>query len=161
MKKILLVVDMQKGFITTDNYKALNEKVNNLLNLNNYDKYIFTKFINTENSLYQTKLNWFGLIDKNEQELSISLPNDNYLVFEKTGYGLSNAQLKEIIDLNIDSIDICGLQSDACVYAIAFQLFDNGIFPNILINYCETTPNRNDMAKEMLIHQFGAVDERV
>jgi len=53
------------------------------------------------------------------------------------------------------------LQTDACVYAISFQLWDNGIYPNILINYTATEPKREKQAKQMLVHQFGQVDERI
>ncbi|MBO4412690.1 MAG: isochorismatase family protein, partial [Clostridia bacterium] len=75
-------------------------------------------------------------------------------------YGLKNEQIEYLKNLNINQIDICGLQTDACVYAIAFQMFDNGIYPNILKNYCETNPQRNDIAKEILSHQFGKLNEK-
>ena len=79
----------------------------------------------------------------------------------KCGYMENGEQIEQIKALNIESIDICGLQTDACVYAISFQLFDNGIFPNILINFCQTSPERNNIAKEILMHQFGKVDEKL
>lgn len=160
MDKILIVVDMQNGFITKPNYVNLKSKINKLINLNEYDKYIFTKFINKDNSLYETKLNWFELKSKESQTICVDIP-ENSVIIEKYGYGLNNEQINQIKALNIDSIDICGLQTDACVYAIAFQLFDNGIFPNILINYCQTSLERNSIAKEILIHQFGKIDEKI
>ena len=160
MKKVLLIVDMQNGFITKPNYKNLQSKINELIKLDDYDIYIFTKFINKDESLYEKKLKWFELKSKESQTICVEMPK-NSLIFEKFGYGLSNEQINQIKALNIDSIDICGLQTDACVYAIAFQLFDNGIFPNILINYCQTSLERNSIAKEILIHQFGAVDEKI
>lgn len=160
MKKILIIVDMQNGFMTKPNYIELKTKIDSLVKINDYDYFIFTKFMNIDNSLYDTKLNWHELKDEYSQKICIEIP-DNSIVLEKYGYGLTNSQIDFIKELKIDEVDICGLQTDACVYAIAFQLFDNGIYPNILINYCETTPNRKETAKEMLIHQFGKVDEKL
>ena len=160
MKKTLIIVDMQKGFMSKPNYVNLQSKINELIKLDDYDIYIFTKFINKDESLYEKKLNWFELKSEESQTICVDIPK-NSLIFEKFGYGLSNEQINQIKALNIDSIDICGLQTDACVYAIAFQLLDNGIFPNIPINYCQTSLERNSIAKEILIHQFGAVDEKI
>lgn len=157
--KILLVVDMQKGFMTKPNYINLQKKIDELICKNDYDKYIFTRFINKNNPLYRTKLNWDKLSDKKSQEICVPVP-ENSVVFNKSGYGLDIKDLEKIKQLGISKIDICGLQTDACVYAIALQLWDNHIFPNILKNYVATTPSRENQAIEMTIHQFGAVDER-
>ena len=59
--------------------------------------------------------------------------------------------MEYIKSLNINSIDICGVKSEACVYAIALQLWDNAIFPNILTNYVHGDVNMNDI----FIKQFG------
>lgn len=159
MNKILIIVDMQNGFMTKPNYVDLKAKINNLIHKEKYTHHIFTKFINKENSLYETKLDWHGLKDIESQTICVDIP-DNSIIMDKYGYGLSGGQIDFIKKLNVDCVDVCGLQTDACVYAIAFQLFDNGIYPNVLINYCETTPHRKEIAKEMIIHQFGSVDEK-
>jgi len=160
MKKVLIVVDMQKGFMTKPNYVDLQSKINKFIKQNKYEHYLFTKFINKDKSFYETKLNWFGLKNEKEQAICVDVPK-NSIILEKYGYGLNDNQIEQIKALNVDEIDICGLETDACVYAVALQLFDSGIFPNILINYCQTSPNRNEFAKEMLVHQFGKVDERI
>ncbi len=160
MNKVLIVVDMQNGFITKPNYEKLKSKIDKLIKKDKYTNYIFTKFINQENSFYETKLGWYALKDEKSQQICVSIPK-NSIILDKYGYGLTNQQIATIKNLNVDSMDICGLQTDACVYAISLQLFDNKIFPNILINYCQTSITRTDAAKEMLIHQFGKVDERV
>ncbi len=159
MNKVLLVVDMQTGFINKKLYSELAIKINNLINMDLYDYYIFTKFINTKDSLYVTKLNWKNLISKKSQKICVSIPQNSY-IFEKYGYGLKESQIKKIKEIvsTDNQIDICGLQTDACVYAISLQLFDNQIFPNILINYT-ATENNKEYIKNMLIHQFGKIDK--
>lgn len=150
--KVLLVVDMQKGFIKDEKYRVLNSKIENLISNSDYDKVIFTKFINdnTKNSFYQEKIGWKDLTSKEEQDFSISIPS-NAVIITKYGYGLGLEDLEYIKSLNINSIDLCGVKSEACVYAIALQLWDNGIFPNILTGYVHGDVNMNDI----FIKQFG------
>ncbi len=160
MNKVLLIVDMQNGFAGKKIYSDLIPKINNLINSNQYDYYVFTKFINKENSLYAKKLNWYDLLSEDSQQICVNIPQNSF-IFEKYGYGLKQPhidKIKEILSKN-NEIDIVGLQTDACVYAIALQLFDNDIFPNVLINYTATSIDI-DYVKKILVHQFGKVDER-
>ena len=160
MSKALLIVDMQNGFITKKPYSDLVSKINSLIEKNNYEYYIFTKFINRKNSFYVKKLGWKNLLSEESQKICVSIPHNNF-IFEKNGYGLSQKQIEKIKEIlsTENNIDICGLQTDACLYAISLQLFDNDIYPNILINYTATL-NNNKAVRAMLIHQFGKVDER-
>ena len=120
----------------------------------------FHQIYQPKNSMFEQYLNYKNLQYKSSQDISIIIPK-NSLIFEKYGYGLKKIDLEKIKRLTIKTIDICGLQTDACVYAISFQLWDNGIYPNVLINYTATNPKRKNSAKEMLIHQFGQVDQRI
>ena len=155
--KTLLVVDMQKGFIKGKSYEKLIDKINDLIINGKYEKVLFTKFINdnARNSLYQDKIGWNGLQTKKEQEISLNIPK-NAVVFEKNGYGLKQEDLNYIKSLNIQEIDVCGVKTEACVYAIALQLWDARIYPNILINY---VLGDTDM-KNIYIKQFGGIDNK-
>ena len=161
MSKILIVVDMQNGFISNPNYNALKDKIEKFITNSNYEKIIFTKFLNdkTKNSFYIDKLNYTQLTTNNEQEICLPLPN-NSIVFEKFGYGLEQKYLERLKSFGEYEVDICGLQADACVYAIALQCFDNNIYPNILFNYVECSPKLKDAMKTIFTRQFGKVDER-
>lgn len=161
MIKILIVVDMQNGFINKPNYIALKDKIEKLITNSNYEKIIFTKFLNdkTKNSFFIDKLNYTQLTTNDEQEICLPLPN-NSIIFEKYGYGLEQKDLEKLKSFGEHEVDICGLQADACVYAIALQCFDNNIYPNILFNYVECNPKLKDTMKTIFIKQFGKVDER-
>ena len=152
--KILLVVDMQKGFMKNKKYLDLNNKISDYISRSNYDKIIFTKYINekSKNSLFQDKIGWTKLTTKDEQDFSLHIPK-NAIIMEKYGYGLNRPDLDYINSLDIKEIDICGLKSEACVYAISLQLWDMGVFPNILYNYIE---GNVDM-KNIFINQFGNI----
>lgn len=103
--KVLLVVDMQKGFITNRKYLKLNEKINNLIFQGNYDKFILTKYINekSKNSFYQDKIGWNKLTTENEQNFSIVIP-ENAIIMNKYGYGLDREDLDYLKSLNIKEI---------------------------------------------------------
>ena len=152
--KILLVVDMQKGFMKNKKYLDLNNKISDYIARSNYDKIIFAKYINekSKNSLFQDKIGWTKLTTKDEQDFSLNIPK-NAIIMQKYGYGLNRQDLDYINSLDIKEIDICGLKSEACVYAISLQLWDMGIFPNILYNYIE---GNVDM-KNIFINQFGNI----
>lgn len=151
---VLLVVDMQKGFMKNNEYLNLSNKIDDYIRKNKYDKIIFTKYKNdkSKNPFYQDRIGWSKLTTDSEQEFSVNIPQ-NAIIIEKYGYGLSKVDLDFIKSLNIKEIDICGLKSEACVYAIAFQLWDNGIYPNILANY---VIGNVDM-KKIFINQFGNI----
>jgi len=159
--RTLIVVDMQRGFITDDNYRDLNKRLDEYIKNSNYETIIFTKFKNnyTKNPLYQDKIGWYELTDADSQEFSLDAPK-GAIIMEKFGYGLELGDLKRIKDLNEGSVDICGLKANACVYAISLQMFDMGIHPNILFNYVECNPVLKDAMKKIYISQFGSIDER-
>ena len=81
--KNLIVVDVQKGFMTRPIYLDLAKKIGEFLDKNkeNYSKIFFTKFVNSKNSLYETRLNWTNLQDEKSQEFAVDLP-ENAVVFK-------------------------------------------------------------------------------
>lgn len=162
-KKFLLVVDVQKGFIKGKPYKELVKRINCLIQSEAYEKIIYTKFKNEKNSLYQTKLNWHGLETFEEQKICVEI-KPNSIIFEKTSYCLSFEQIFQIESMlkkhHASCIDICGLQTDVCCYAISLQLFERNIFPNLLKNYCITSIGRNKNAINLFRKQFGCVDNK-
>ena len=110
-----------------------------------FDQIVATKFVNYKNSIYERFLNYTKLSQKQEQELALKLPADS-LIFEKTSYEMLEKDFDVAFDKD-DEVYICGTDYDACVLAIAFQLFDNGIQPHILLN-CVGSHSRNPISKE-------------
>lgn len=152
--KILLVIDMQKGFMKNKKYLDLNNKISDYIKRSNYDKIIFTKYINEKlkKSLYQDKIGWTKLTTEDEQDFSLNIPK-NAIIMKKYGYGLNRQDLDYINSLDIKEIDICGLKSESCVYAISLQLWDMGIYPNILYNFVEGDVDMENI----FIKQFGNI----
>jgi len=136
MSKLLLVIDVQNDFVN-ENTKEYVNKIQSLVNSNNYENVAFTKFINTEDSLWCKKLNYRGCMTKVGQDIVID--TKNYKVFEKIIYSALNEELKEyIVDKGIKEIYLCGFDTDACVQKTAIDLFESGYDVYVLKDYCMT-----------------------
>ncbi|MBQ8844467.1 MAG: isochorismatase family protein [Clostridia bacterium] len=154
--KSIIIVDMQKGFINENNIHLI-DKINKYLIENKFDNIIYTKCINKEGSSFDKILNWKEMLTKDEQEICIN-KLDKGIILEKYGYGLLNEHIKKLKDLGITEIEVCGTDSDACVLAISYQLFDNGIRPILLKKLCASSSRKeeiNNFAFNIMERSFG------
>lgn len=134
MSNLLLVIDVQKDFVN-DNTRQYVKKIQELINLEQYDNIVFTKFINSENSIWYKKLGYKGCLNKVGQDIVIN--TKNYKVFEKTIYSALNDELEKYLsDNNIERIYLCGFDTDACIQKTALDLFENGYEIYVLQDYC-------------------------
>ncbi len=151
----LLVVDVQNGFIN-DNTRDLPHKIEEIQN--NYKTVLALQFINLEGSMFRRELNWTKLsLNTDEVELAFT-PRNDILIFPKYAYGVSSQLLNYLIENNINSIDVCGLNTDGCVTKICMDLFDNGILPKVLSGYCASCVGQlvHEQALVSLKHIIGA-----
>ena len=125
--KDLIVVDMQKGFINEKN-EFLVEKINSLLKNNRFNCVYYTRFRNHSECPFKTLLNYDGMMEKDAQEIIVSRKN-NSCVLHKSSYGLESNDIELLKAKDVKEIYLCGTDVDACILAIAFQLFDSGIKP--------------------------------
>lgn len=134
MKKLLLVIDVQRDFINK-NTKDYVSKIKELIDSKEFDDISFTKFINNENSKWYKELNYSGCMDKEGQ--SIVLDTKEYKIFEKTIYSALNDEFRTYIkEKNISQIYLCGFDTDACVSKKAIDLFENDYDVYVLKDYC-------------------------
>ena len=123
MNKLLLVIDVQKDFINKNTETYVN-KIQELGTSDRFDKVVFTKFKNSEESIWYKKLNYKGCMTEEGQTIVIDTKNSK--VFEKTIYSAVNEELIEYINNNnIEQIYLCGFDTDACIQKTALDLFEN------------------------------------
>lgn len=127
----LVIVDLQNGFHPSD---ELIEKISE--SIQPYETVIATKFVNG-NPLFQKILNYPEL-SKEEMEL-MDYPA-SVKIFEKTGYGLPRELIAYLKDKKISIVHVCGLETDACVLAAMYSLWDAEIQP-ILLKDLSFTPD--------------------
>lgn len=131
MKKILIIIDPQKAFIN-EHTKGLPERIKNYLNKNKseFDFVLFTKFINKPNSPFTKKLGYKQCSSDSDSEIVDELKkfitNDNLFIKETYSVFKSKKILNFIKKNKIKKISLCGLTSDGCVLASAFEGFDLG-----------------------------------
>ncbi len=155
MNSLLLVIDLQKSFIN-DNTKIILNKINKLLDESKYDKVVFTKFINSTNSIWFTKLNYKECITEESKKIQIDT-RDNKII-DKTIYSSLGDELKKyIIDNMIDKIYLCGIDTECCVLKTAVDLFENGYDVYVLKDYCACMEGieRYNNAIEILKRNIG------
>ena len=133
----LLVVDVQKGFIcfSTSHIPSMVQRLQH-----KYETVMVTQFFNQEGSFFRSLLKWDRLKrDSEEFELAFT-PVDRALRVLKSNYSCVNQSFLEILEhRSIQRLDICGIDTDICVTKCAVDLFENGIEPVVLKEYCNST----------------------
>lgn len=141
----LLIVDVQKGFSPDAGLlKGIAEIVPG------YRKVVMTKFVNRKGSLYRSVLGW------HEDGGDLVLDVRDAVVFEKSGYGLPPESVEEMKGMGCVEWHVCGLETDACVLACAYSLWDAGIRPVILEGLCHSPLHREGVM--VARRQFGVCD---
>lgn len=136
MKKALLIVDVQNGFVNnkTKHIPDLVEKLQY-----NYELVIASRFINQLDSPYRRLIKWNHLSpDTDEIELAFK-PKEGTVIIDKSIYTCIDESFLQLLKVNdIDAVDICGIDTDICVTKCAVDLFEKNITPFVLKDYCAT-----------------------
>lgn len=155
MKSLLLVIDLQKDFINNNTINIPN-KINQLIVSNNFDNVVFTRFINSYDSIWFKNLNYKGCLTEDGKKILIDT-RDN-LIIDKYVYSSLNAELINYIkENNITKIYLCGIDTECCVLKTAFDLFENNYDIYVLKDYCGCMQgvNRHNNALEILKRNIG------
>lgn len=83
----------------------------------------------------------------------------DFKLFRKSTYSVDDTVIDFIKSNNITHLDIVGCDSDACVLATCYKLFDNGIDFTILTDFLYSTSRDtsiNDSAIKIMKRNFGS-----
>lgn len=148
--RILLAIDIQRQF---DDKSEEFQKIVNFCNNHReeYDAIVPTLFVN-ENRLFEDKLHWNGCKMIKREDCLVK-PKNSKIIF-KSGYALSNLKFLQ----RDDHVDVIGCDSDACVLAICFQLWDAGMDFSVLSNFIYTTLKKygNETSLSIMKRNFGS-----
>ncbi|WP_150468392.1 isochorismatase family protein [Francisella sp. SYW-9] len=131
MSKLLIIVDMQKGFDDI-NPNNMVKTFNNISET--FDDICFAMFENQQGSLFETKLKWRNFQNEEDRSLinGIDVPERAKFIWHST-YTVYTKELKQLIlKLNNPDIYIAGLFSNVCLIKLAMDMFDDGIVPYII-----------------------------
>lgn len=141
MRKLLLIIDVQKGFINEQS-SWLPANLATYIKKSDYTDVFATKYINYRNTPCYKLLNWKGCMTEEEQAICPELNGLYSRVFEKSTYNSITASLlKTIQDGSYDEIHIVGISTTCCVIATAYDLFDRGFNIKVIPALCSITGN--------------------
>lgn len=120
MRQILLIVDVQSTFSPPDwlvsGIRALTQHVPAIATIELHDE---------QRTPFYEQLGWCPVV--NDKSLI-----DTDHVFIKYGYAPSEATLTYLKSLDLDRVLVCGVQTETCVLAAGFALFDLGLRPTLI-----------------------------
>ena len=136
MKKALLIVDVQNGFVNnkTKHIPDLVEKLQY-----DYELVIASRFINLPDSPYRRLIKWNHLSPETDEIKLAFKPKEGTIIIDKYIYTCIDESFLQLLKENdINAVDICGIDTDICVTKCAVDLFERDITPFVLKDYCAT-----------------------
>ena len=132
--RALLIVDVQRGFISADTahipgiVQALQH---------DYEHVYVTRFINPDPSPFRSLLDWHRFGAGTADTALAFEPRGDATVIDKSGYSAATpALLDGFARLRIEDVDLCGIETDACVLLTAVALVEAGIRGTVLPDAC-------------------------
>lgn len=164
MNKALLVIDVQKYFLNNET-KPIVDKIRNYLkaNLQNYSAVYFTFFKNDPTSPLWKISKWKDCSKSPDTDICDEIKefaNKKNLFYKNVLSAFRVPEIKKgIRESSISQVDICGFDTDCCILATAYDLFDRGIKPVILENLTFSTSKErlHDPAIKMIKRNIGFI----
>lgn len=146
----LLISHIQNVFInpyTKDLPKAV-EKLQH-----KYNTIIVFSFINEPGSFLERELEWKKCYKGTEQADLAFTPKKEAILLEHSNYSCLTPELKKIIkEKNIQHIDICGVDADACLLKTALDFTENNIRFSLLKDHISSSGGSYiDQATEIIL----------
>ncbi|MCF0218013.1 MAG: isochorismatase family protein [Malacoplasma sp.] len=140
-KTILIMIDNQVGFNTTQDTKTVGKRIVDLSNLGVFDYQIATKYVNNlklSTNLFTRLQNWNYLTKESEIAYVDNLKYDHSVT--KYVYTAVNSELlKKLREINNNQLPqlvfLVGLDTECCVLKTAVDFFEIGVIPVLLEFY--------------------------
>ena len=130
----LIVVDVQRGFVTPDT-RGVPAAVRRHIEASRgeYAVTIASRFENPEGSSFERLLGWAKMREPGDADLRDEVAGAVNVVVRKTGYSALTPQAADILaSLGVTRVDVCGIDTDQCVLATLFALWDAGFEPRLI-----------------------------
>lgn len=161
MKKALILVDVQKGFINKQS-AWLPTKLANYIKKSDYADVIATCYINNSNTACYKYLGWMCCWYEDEYAICSELDGLYNRVFDKQTYTSVTPELLEyLVENNFSEIHICGISETCCVVATAYDLFDRGFNIKVIPALSAVTGEKEgykEMADFMLLENVPCLE---
>lgn len=164
MNKALLVIDVQNYFMNSLT-QGLPGEIRRYIEKtkNNYKEIVFTNFVNRPSSSTYRFLNYKECMRSPDTDIVDELKPVLSFGTLLTKHVLSAIKVTKLQKLfeqsNITELYLCGIDTDCCVLASAYDAFDLGYRVYLLKDLCMTATGRNlhDAAVSMFKKNVGLV----
>lgn len=147
MRQALLIVDVQSTFSPPewliDGIRALAAKLPAIASVELHDEQV---------TPFQQQLGWHPA---REDESLVEADE----VFVKHGYGQTAEAIDYLKRLGVERVLVCGLQTETCVLAAGFALFDAGLNPTLITDLTvgSSLDRSGKLGIELWSHHFRQV----
>jgi nicotinamidase-related amidase len=150
----LLVIDMQKGFMKSGAETAIPAVKEVVTKWPVQDLY-YLKYRNYPGSLFTMHLDWHEFMTSDQVDFEPGIYVEGAEVFDHYGYRPPDELLAKL--KKYKTVGICGVDTDACVMAAVFSLWDSEIRPVVLARYCASSggDQMHRAALDLMLRQFG------
>jgi len=164
MKKALIVIDLQKGFITRFT-KNLPLKIQRFIQKRgkDYDLIIFTQYRNHPKSNFVKNLKYREFMREEEygfvEELKGLTNSRNTFVKDTYGSFVKDRVLNELRKNRIKEVHLTGVDTENCVLTFARDAFDRGFRVVVLRSMCRSSssPKLHKAALKIIKDNIGEV----
>ncbi|MBH3426413.1 isochorismatase family protein [Pseudomonas alkylphenolica] len=150
MRQVLLSVDIQSTFNPPqwliDGVRVLSARIPTVVSVELHDEQV---------TPFQRQLGWHPAA---EDESLIEADQ----VFIKHGYGPTAEMLAYLKQCNVERVLVCGIQTETCVLAAGFALFDAGLCPTLVTDLTvgSSLDRSGQLGIDLWKHHFGQVTTR-
>jgi len=115
------------------------------------------RYLNLPDSLFAKCIDWQECMTSPGKDLITPAGHETRRVIDHFGYAPPPELIAEFKKVGYQKVSICGVDTDACVMAHTFSLWDNDIQPIIHANYCASSggDEMHKAAISMMYRQFG------
>lgn len=156
LSKGLVVVDVQQGFMRNGADRIVPD-IKDLVGRYDATRVYYLRYRNVPGSLFTKHLDWHDFLTRNQYEIVPDVLTSEPLVFDHYGYAPPPELIERMHADGVSEAAICGLDTDACVMAALFSLWDHNIRPVVLSAYCTSSGGEafHRVALDLMLRQFG------
>jgi nicotinamidase-related amidase len=147
MRQVLLSVDVQSTFNPpqwlVDGVRVLSARIPTIVSLELHDEQV---------TPFQRQLGWHPAA---QDESLVEADR----VFVKHGYGPTAEMLEYLKQCGAERVLVCGIQTETCVLAAGFALFDAGLSPTLVTDLTvgSSLDRSGQLGIDLWKHHFGQV----
>jgi|GEM_PF-169057 len=136
----LLLIDPQEEFVErSDETRIVGQKICELLDQPVFPSTAVTRFRNREGSPHHEILGWHKMTNPEECELwgpiLERVNGSDIRIIDKNGYSSATPEVLRSLKPG-QTVFLAGLDTDCCILATAIDLFEKGIRPVVLADFC-------------------------